>query len=186
MGATLTTTRKLGNLLIAFTAFLVPYVASRFWRIFCILLHRSYSTASPRDALHHQRQVVLRNSSSPEAGLFSLLNLLWAWRRTSQSDIKTKKHLSRLLLSTLFATFCISAFTVAGGFSSQISASRGDVVLLKGDQCGIPGAPPVATVASESLESSTMGERLTDAQNYAQQCYAGDGSGMLDCDRFGY
>lgn len=33
MGATLTTTRQYGNLLIAFTAFFVSFVASRFWKM---------------------------------------------------------------------------------------------------------------------------------------------------------
>lgn len=33
MGATLTTTRQYGNLFIAFTAFFVSFVASRFWHM---------------------------------------------------------------------------------------------------------------------------------------------------------
>lgn len=33
MGATLTTTRQDGNLLIAFTAFFVSFISSRFWHI---------------------------------------------------------------------------------------------------------------------------------------------------------
>ncbi|KUJ06627.1 uncharacterized protein LY89DRAFT_400559 [Mollisia scopiformis] len=185
MGATLTTTRKFGDLLIAFTAFLIPYVASRFWRIFCLIFHRCYSTAHSRDALHHQRQIILRNSSSPESGLFSLFNLFLAWRRSSQQPpIKTKRRLSRLLPSALFAICCISAFIVAGGLSSQISTSRGDVVLLKGDQCSIPYYGTNLTVAGEGLYYSAMGKRLMDAQNYAQQCYSATSSSLLDCDKF--
>ncbi|KUJ15359.1 uncharacterized protein LY89DRAFT_719925 [Mollisia scopiformis] len=165
MGATLTTTRKLGDLLIAFTAFLIPYVASRFWRIFCLIVHRYYSTADHRDAVHHQRQIILRNSSSPEVGLVSLFNIFFAWWTSQQPTGKTHKRLSRLLPTALFAICCISAFTVAGGLSAQISTARGDVVLLKGSQCGI-GSPPNDT-SSQSDYYSTMSESLKDAANYA-------------------
>jgi hypothetical protein len=71
MGATLTMTRQQGDLLIAFTGFLIPFVASRFWRILCFILHLYYSTSKPEDAIYHQRQVILRNSSSPDTGLVS-------------------------------------------------------------------------------------------------------------------
>jgi hypothetical protein len=129
LGATLTTTRRDGNLLIALTGFLVPFVASRFWSIFCLVAHQYFSTSDSRDALHHQRQVILRNSSSPDSGLVSLFRLLWAWRSSRLSE-KTKKYYSRLLPVILFAICCISAFTVAGAFSSQISSSPGEEVLV--------------------------------------------------------
>lgn len=177
----------MGDLLIAFTAFLIPYVASRFWRIFCLVLHRSYSTAHSRDAIHHQRQIVLRNSSSPESGLWSLFNIFWSYRWSSQRPKdKSQQRLRRLFPSTLFAICCISAFTAAGGLSSQISTSRGNVVLLKGGQCGIPAspAPENYTLAFEAARYSSLAGQLGDAQNYVQQCYSANSSGMLDCDRF--
>ncbi|KAK8099910.1 hypothetical protein PG999_010284 [Apiospora kogelbergensis] len=131
MGATLTLTREQGNLLIAFTALFVPFVASRFWRVFAILFHQCYSRSDPRDAIHHQRQVVLRNSSSPESGLFSFIRLLWAWRRTTTPN----RPWLRVLPVALFSSFSICAFTVAGGFSSMISTAG--EVLLRGDDCEI-------------------------------------------------
>lgn len=71
LGSTLTLTRTQANLLIAFTASFVVFVGSRFWRIACLVLHQSYSSAQPRDALHHQRQAVLRNSGSSDSGIVS-------------------------------------------------------------------------------------------------------------------
>jgi len=71
LGSTLTLTRTQANLLIAFTASFVVFVGSRFWRIACLALHQSYSSAEPRDALHHQRQAVLRNSGSSDSGIVS-------------------------------------------------------------------------------------------------------------------
>lgn len=72
LGQTLTLSRNNANLLIAFTASFVVFVGSRIWGIACLSLHRAYSTAEQRDALHHQRQVLLRNSSSSDSGLVSL------------------------------------------------------------------------------------------------------------------
>lgn len=71
LGATLTLDRQQANLLIAFTASFVVFVGSRFWRIICLVLHQVYSTSNLRDALHHQRQVLLRNSGSSDSGLVS-------------------------------------------------------------------------------------------------------------------
>lgn len=71
LGATLTLDRQQANLLIAFTASFVVFVGSRFWHILCLFLHQIYSTSDLRDALHHQRQVVLRNSGTSDAGLVS-------------------------------------------------------------------------------------------------------------------
>lgn len=71
LGITLTLDRQQANFLIAFTASFIVFVGSRFWYIICVFLHQVYSTSEPRDALHHQRQVVLRNSGASEAGVVS-------------------------------------------------------------------------------------------------------------------
>jgi hypothetical protein len=75
LGQTLTVTRRNGDLLIAFTAFFIAFVGSRFWRIVSLALHRSYSTAQPSSAAHHQRQIILRNTDSADAGLLKLIQL---------------------------------------------------------------------------------------------------------------
>lgn len=69
LGQTLTLDREQANLLIAFTASFVVFVGARFWRIICLFLHQVYSTSEPRDTLHHQRQVLLRNSGSSDSGV---------------------------------------------------------------------------------------------------------------------
>ncbi|TGJ84886.1 hypothetical protein E0Z10_g3891 [Xylaria hypoxylon] len=88
-GATLTVDRRQGSLLISFTAFFVTVVASRFWRIICLILHRKLSSAENRDALHHQRQAIFRNSSSSGSGLWSLMQISWAWPSGFSSSIST-------------------------------------------------------------------------------------------------
>ncbi|KAI1261275.1 hypothetical protein F5Y18DRAFT_440585 [Xylariaceae sp. FL1019] len=176
LGATLTTTQQRGALLIAFTAFLIPFVASRFWKLLCIFLHRYYSTKEPRNAIHHQRQVILRNSSSPDSGLATFLQMMWTWHRFgARKDVVTS-----ILPITVYAIICILTFSSAGGLSSQISISAGKEVLLKGDACGIPWIDSISQVSSLADNQLTV----TDAANYAQQCYRPNGSSSLSCDTF--
>jgi hypothetical protein len=185
MGATFTTTRQQGDLLIAFTGFLIPFVASRFWSIFCLIFHQCYSTPESRNTLHHQRQIILRNSSSPDSGLFSLLMLSWAWRKLrSHHHTEKPKGPSHVFPVALFAVCCISAFTVAGGFSSRISSAPGDEVLLKGGECSIATIEKPFNASTNREPVSAISERINNAANYAQQCYTSNTSEVLDCDKF--
>ncbi|KAI1733797.1 hypothetical protein F4680DRAFT_471702 [Xylaria scruposa] len=170
-GATLTLNRNQGSLLISFTALFVTIVASRFWRVACSVLHRKCSTMEYRDALHHQRQVIFRNSSSSESGLWSLVQMSWAWRHLAQRNI------TRTLPHIIFAITCLVAFSLASGFSSSISTAIGDEVLIDGGDCGqVVGI----TVEHDRLflvpwESSVV----NNAASYAQQVYSPNKAGVL-------
>ncbi|KAI2620167.1 hypothetical protein GGS26DRAFT_601766 [Hypomontagnella submonticulosa] len=178
-GPTLTITRVQGNLLIAFTASFIAFVASRFWRILCFMLHRRYSTPSPRHTLHHQRQVVLRNSSAPESGLLSLLRLLVAWRNLPMRKLVVLASLALLSFS------CLAGFTVAGGFSSSISTSVKDEVLLNSANCGISSIPyEVPVLEGFAAQTRFASEQLSQASNYAQQCYNAGKFGSMECNKF--
>lgn len=172
LGQTLTMTRGDADLLIAFTAFLIAFVGSRFWRILCIAVHRSYSTTQSRDAVHHQRQIILRNTGSPDSGLINLIQLLWAWRDATV--------LLKSLPVLLMAIFCISAYTAAGGFSSQITSSVGDEVLLDGSDCGYLD---LYTVSKDFLfdQRSLAAVQVANALDYAQQCYKPDYPSSMGC-----
>ncbi|KAI1741603.1 hypothetical protein F4680DRAFT_415976 [Xylaria scruposa] len=161
-GRTLTTTKESGNLLIALTAVFVGFVASRFWRIACLCLHRWYSTSNPRETAYHQRQVILRNSTAPEAGLWSIMTLLWAWRKLPS------KRLSEILPTCLLAIICLAAFTIAGGFSSSISTAVGDEVLIYSPNCAVIDT---SNASNPTFIYSYFSEQLNNAANYAQQCY---------------
>src|SRR5687768_904252 len=54
-------------------------VGTRLWRILCFTLHFSLSSEKPRDALHHQRQAIIRNAADAETGILSNLVLMCAW-----------------------------------------------------------------------------------------------------------
>ncbi|KAK8078524.1 hypothetical protein PG996_004694 [Apiospora saccharicola] len=179
MGATLTTTQKSGNILIAFTAIFVPFVASRLWKMLCFAFHTCTSKQGAQDAIYHQRQVVLRNSPSPDSGLLSLLHLAWTWRRLHV------KALLRLLPLLVFAILFIVGFTVAGGYSSQITSAMGDEVLINGDDCGfLSWMTNITDMNSTFAINSWAADKINDASNYVQQCYASQGTNLFDCDRF--
>ncbi|KAK8122893.1 hypothetical protein PG984_011563 [Apiospora sp. TS-2023a] len=177
VGATLTMTREYGNFLIALTALFVPFVASRFWRIFAIWFHQCYSSSNPRDALHHQRQIILRNSTSPESGLISFLHLIWAWRRVA------RRPWLRVLPFALFTFSSMVLFGVAGIFTSEISTAG--EVLVNGDHCEVGSNLVFDTDGLESASNAYVywGTFVEKVGSYARQCYSNESSGLLECSR---
>ncbi|XXH04288.1 hypothetical protein Hte_010702 [Hypoxylon texense] len=175
-GTTITLSNSDGDLVIAFTAFFVGLIASRFWRIACLVFHRVYSTQKPRDALYHQRQAILRNSESAGSGVWSVIGLYWAWRDSTPA----KKIFVRTIPLIVFSLACVIGFTLASGFSSRISTAVGNQVLIDGSHCGyLYGQGPI--------KGTWEINQLTNAANYAQQCYSssnGSVAGVLDCTLF--
>ncbi|KAI1173299.1 hypothetical protein F4777DRAFT_558398 [Nemania sp. FL0916] len=176
LGQRLTLSRSNANLLVAFTAFFIAFVATRFWRVFCLVFHRCSSTSAPQYTLYYQKQVILRNSANAETGITSFFTLLWAWRK-----LGWRRLLS--LLSLLVSTALILAgFTIAGGFSSQISSATADTVLLNPQKCGFVQHP--INVTETGPLSALYAQKIYNAANYAQQCYLNNTNGLLNCDRF--
>ncbi|CAN8104865.1 unnamed protein product [Discula destructiva] len=180
LGQTLTLSRNNANLLIAFTASFVVFVGSRLWSIACLFLHRSYSTPEQRDAFHRQRQVVLRNSTSSDAGLLSLVQMYWAWRTRS-----AVRPLLRIAPALIISIICTVGFTVAGGFSSQIQLggdTSGSDVLLEGSNCGTIG--DIESIAQQTAYVSVTSKWVAESLNYVQQCYSANSSGIADCNYY--
>ncbi|PQE05096.1 cytochrome p450 protein [Rutstroemia sp. NJR-2017a BVV2] len=164
------------NLLIAFTASFIAFVATRFWRILCIFIHRFFSNPNPNSALPFQRQVILCNSASPESGLLSLVRLSWAWRHMGY------RRLFHIFIIITLAVLTSAAFTVAGGFSSTISSAVEGMVLIDSVNCGFDHLSDQVSQVGPGVAWDA--EQLNSAANYAQQCYQSNGSGVLSCGRF--
>lgn len=177
MGSTLTLSREDGNYLLSFTASCIGLVSSRFWRILCFILHNSLSTSTPRDALCHQQQAILRNSASPDSGLFVFCQLAWAWRKAA------RRVFVRIFPLVAAASFFIVAFTVAGGFSSTIATGVGNEVLLDGSNCAFIDIQD-PDLSAQSITQPYQIRQANTASNYAQQCYSTNTSGMFDCGTF--
>lgn len=129
MGSTLTLTSRDGAFLVAFLALFVNFVGGQSWSILKFLIHQSRAERRSEDALHHQQQAVLRNSTSAVAALWLWLRLAWAWRS------QTSRPLLRSLVLVLVALLNIAAFSVAGIFSSHVN-SISNRVLLQNQTCG--------------------------------------------------
>ncbi|KAK8112477.1 hypothetical protein PG984_013003 [Apiospora sp. TS-2023a] len=176
LGSTLTLSREQGNYVIALIAFFIAFVATRFWRIFCFIFHRSFSSPTSAQTMHRQRQIILCNSSSPESGLVSLTLLLWSWRRLGV------RRLFGLVLTTLFVVVFVSGFVVAGSFSSRISSDVRNEVLLRASHCGFLVRP---SDTDNGLYNTYRSQQSSAAINYAEQCYSsGRISSMVECERF--
>ncbi|KAH8893025.1 hypothetical protein GQ53DRAFT_646127, partial [Thozetella sp. PMI_491] len=83
-GSTITLTKENGAFLLSFIAFYVTIVGYHLWRIIGFSLHRFLSTPTSEDGLHHQRQVILRNSSSPLDVAWTLLRVALAWKKVAR------------------------------------------------------------------------------------------------------
>jgi hypothetical protein len=182
LGSTLTLTKSNGALVIAFAAFFITIIATRFWRMACVVAHQVYcrSVPEPRDVLYHHRQAILRNAPTAISGLRSFILVLHAHRKS------TRQLFIRTFPILLFSLFSIAGFTVLTYFLPQITTSMSDQVLLVGDHCG-----QIFEGSAESEDYkkylSTLNiyirTQMSDAENYAQQCYS-ESSQTLQCSAF--
>lgn len=105
--------------------------------------------------------------------------LAWTWRSSAG------RCLIRMLPAILTALLLLISFSIAGGFSSQISSAIGRDVLLDEFNCGFFITPGAAQdVEARSILDSKLAQTVEQAANYAQQCYSSNHSGMLDCTSF--
>ncbi|KAI9146956.1 hypothetical protein HJFPF1_12985 [Paramyrothecium foliicola] len=174
-GRTLTLSRSNGALLIAFLALFVTFVFSQLWRILYFVLFHFHSDGAGKDALHNQRQAVLRNASSPVAAAWTFFQLVNAWNKS-----RNARPLRRMLPMLIFSLLMAAALTVASTLSSQITA--GNEVLIKSPGCGFIDELKFGENASLP---NTLGiyqaNQIEQAAEYAQRCY---GSSPTDCNTF--
>lgn len=130
VGSTTTLSSRNGSLLTAFLAIFVAATGAAVWKILSFSIHQSRTSQDPRDGLHHQQQVILRNSGTPGAASWQLLQLSYVWGRLA------KRPFWRSLPLALLAMANLIAFALAGVFSSEVTKAAGDAVLIRSDNCG--------------------------------------------------
>jgi hypothetical protein len=171
-GATITLTRSHGGLLTTFLALFVTFAGTCFWQLLCFCIHHWLSSEVPQDAIYHQRQAILRNAANGQTGLRNLIRLAWVWR---QHGRRTYHRLVPLILITFILT---TAFTIAGLFSSWVSSTRGNEVLLEGSHCGLFGVDSDIDTYNNRFAQTTTG-----SADYAQRCYSSNAS-STECPTF--
>ncbi|OJD30954.1 cytochrome p450 protein [Diplodia corticola] len=167
-GATLTVTSRDGALLVAFLALFVSLAGSGLWKIACFALHHVYSTDAPKDALHHQRQAILRNSANGTSGLIGFVQLLWAWRHSSRVDRPYRRTFPLLALTLAL----VGAFATAGTFSSKIATAMGHEVLVSSGGCQITDSTGHEEQDLELLWYPYIAGQVVSSSNYALECYS--------------
>ena len=79
-GTTLTLSAQSAGFLTAFLSLFVTVSAAHIWRIITYVVHQLHSSPEPRDALHHQQQIMFKNTSSPASLAWESILLAWSWR----------------------------------------------------------------------------------------------------------
>lgn len=176
-GATITLGHQNGNLLIAFLAIFVAATGKSFWRIGCFVIHRLHSSTTPEDGLYHQRQAILRNSSSAEDGAWQLANAVWVWKRNAR-----RPHL-RLFPIIAFALLVSGSFGIASIFSSHVTSDTGNEVLISGSNCGPLHSGTDDVDAELTILEPYLAQGATSHLNYALQCYT-DALNSEDCSQY--
>ena len=182
LGATLTTTSQHGFLLVSFLALFVRMVGGHFWSVLCFVMHQIKSDSGPQDGLHHQHQLLLRNSQSHTSTLWDLTKVAFFWRSNARHSIW------RTLPLIVIAFLHLAIFTTAGLFSSHV-ASSSDEVLVRSPYCGYIQSPNnlqhLDAKGQEQLADSLIATRTAAlwSFSYAQNCYQSNGTGS-GCNAF--
>jgi hypothetical protein len=180
LGSTLTMTQRNGSVLVAFVALFITFVGARLWRIACVAIHHSQSSAEPQDGIYHQGQAILKNADNPLAGFLSWYGLLMAWRKIGH------RPYHRLLPMTLLALVLGIGFIAASLLSSRVGSAMGEEVLVRGT-CGVNilGHYIAGQDKNPAVETSPefftvlipfLGQRLVSFSNYALSCYTQKGT----------
>ena len=184
-GRTLTLPQQYGGFISAFLALYVSFAGGLFWRMLSFALHQARVTnhLNTRDWLHHQCQVILRNSGMGSGGAAWSLFVL---------SFKSKGPFSRAFLRclpfALLALLTLVLFSIASVFTSAITKAPGNSTLVTGPSCGgMIANDSQANEATNKLsgpewQAKILGDTVQ-AATYVRQCYQNTTS-SLSCGNF--
>ncbi|KLU88800.1 hypothetical protein MAPG_07783 [Magnaporthiopsis poae ATCC 64411] len=165
---TLTVTQDVGSILIAALALFVSLSMGHLWSIICFFVHQVRSTPNARSGLHHQRQALLRNTTTAAATSWMLVRLAWTWRGKSRGVFRGS--IALLPIAILF----VALLTGSSLLSSRIQLLDSDV-LLTGRECGrLPLLEVTNGKWDPTLAQAVAVERKWSydrATEYGQTCY---------------
>ena len=177
LGATITLNQRDAGLLTAFLAIFVSVAGAACWKLTSYAIHQSRASQDYKDALHHQQQAILRNTSGAAGALWDLLQLPWYWR-----DHEIRSFVRSLPLA-LLAFLNIAVFGVAGIFSSEVTKAAGNETLIRSPHCGYLGASGANTLHNSfAVNLVDLNDTLT-ATTYARVCYD-NAENALACNQY--
>lgn len=163
----------------SFLALYVRLAGSQLWGLLCFAIHQMRSTREARDGLHHQQQVLLRNSATQNHTLLELLKIGWSWKKNAY------RGFWRCLPLAFLAVTHTCAFALAGLFAYRATFSTEDEVLARSRFCGDLQYSSDWTEKDVNESYAIQSNRRwisTWSSNYARDCYAYDSP--KDCNIF--
>ncbi|KAL5360493.1 hypothetical protein BJX96DRAFT_184582 [Aspergillus floccosus] len=178
-GATITLSAQNAGFLTAFLALFVTISAGHLWRIISFVVHQLHSSQKPKDALHHQQQVIFKNTTSPAALIWEFALLAWAWRRKAQRPIL------RNLLYIVLAVIWLALTGSAAILSAKITKPAGSHCLIMSPHCGLYLAAGAGFNTSDPYQldvfDTTQLQETNSATSYARACYEPGADRLPQC-----
>ena len=130
LGSTITLSQRYGGLLTAFLGIFVTVAGAACWLIQSFFIHQYRAKNRPHSAMHHQQQVVLRNSNTAGSAAWQITQIAWRWRKT------TRQSKLQSLSIVLLAVSNMVLFGIAGVFSAEVTEAVGTETLIQSPNCG--------------------------------------------------
>lgn len=179
-GSTITLSTRYGGLLTAFLAIYVTLAGAASWSIMSYILHQCRAKQEMQDAMHHQQQLIFRNTTSPAEAAWQFVQLAFHWRKCA------KKPLLRSLPIGLLALLNLVLFGIASIFSSEVTRSSGNETLIRSPNCGAwttdSDFKDVMSPGGVAYRSKLLNDALA-ASEYATACY-NNSTDILRCNQF--
>lgn len=176
----LTVPQDVGALLTAFLALFVSFSFGHLWSIICFVLHQVRSAPQRPSGIYHQRQALLRNTTTAAATAWTSAKLAWVWRGNSRGVVGGSAALVSVAVSF------VALLATASLLSSKIQLVNGDV-LLSGQECGWINITDRSKSGKYSAKESFRVWLSNRAERYSVNCYgpeAANGSETGACGGF--
>jgi hypothetical protein len=169
LGSTITLSSKTAPILTAFLAFFVTVVGACLWRLICFIFHQSSASLKPKDGMHHQHQVIFRNTGSPTAAIRAFLESAFHWRKAA------RRSFLRSVPLAVFAIVFSIALAIGSILSSLVAQSSGNHRLVVSDGCGYFGYDNSSSleVRTKAMTARDLNDTII-ASAYSRACYDGN------------
>ncbi|GAM88114.1 hypothetical protein ANO11243_061450 [Dothideomycetidae sp. 11243] len=165
-GTTLTLGPHSSSFLVAFLSVYAGFVFSQLWAICVFVGHQWRSSRDDRDGLHHQMQVVLRSTRTPQSAAGMFVHLWWNWRGVLPDACR--RCWSWVAFASLFFILTLAGSVMVG----FVTWSEQDIRRRLPKKCGLNlfESSTMSVTALDDYTFQTLNETLQ-AASYVQRCY---------------
>ncbi|KAH6984372.1 hypothetical protein BKA56DRAFT_716781 [Ilyonectria sp. MPI-CAGE-AT-0026] len=183
----LTASPRNSQLLASFLSLFITFTGTRLWHLVAFCLHQFRDDNGSKDGLHHQRQVILRNSANATGTVWPLIQQAWAWRGLARKNLQRSSAWIFLVLGYAISSGVIAVFTASeialNGETRRLIRPPSDRGAFDSSNCGF-----LTTRDAYNNDEDALLVRLYDtnqAAMYARECYNGTSRGIeVNCKLF--